>query len=507
MVIEYRRNLTITADGVTEIHETDKKLYTEHYTWEEWKNLLLECHSPPVFTGRRLFHCKHECRGKNGEPMCAQKARLNTHRWHGCPRNVDANGTVIPEKMYPNLLEKNVTIDKLLSGFSPQRLVREYVTETQDMLRRGEAVNFQQGVPAIRGQSGRSSPKKQSKKTVKGETKQSEDRLATKAKAMVLDSSDSETDPDTDFEGSDSPLVESRPPIIANPETVPTPAPVPIVLSPPRRDTSGSEDEATEAVPDTFAVVPWAGLPPRAPIGGHNLMTKARKAVKDPEDREFGSRINKRKKTPAQKVPAARSETNTTASKRSKPTEATPPSPARAETAVSVTAVSGPTDDSEDIGVEPMVVDEAIVEVPLSPMSALMREKEKVEAEARKAAESLFRIDLLPQPETRLGHTGLTILMDYGLFGEEREFHSWDRTTLRTRLGEFLENEGRETMTSVTYGRFQKLNRKVRHLLSFVFFFFYLIFILFFVNIFPDSLYCLSIFHTCLALQSVTHAS
>lgn len=468
MVIEYRRNLQITADGVTEVHETDKKLYTEHYTWEEWKNLLLECHSPPVFRGRRLFHCKHECRGKNGEPMCAQKARLNTHRWHGCPRNVDANGRVIPEKMYPNLLEKNVTIDKLVAGVSPQRLVREYVTETQDMLRRGEAVNFQQGVPAIRGQSGRS-PKKQSKKTVKGETEQSEDRLATMAKATVPDSSDSETDPDTDFEGSDSPVVErradSRPPLIANPETAPTPAVVPIILSPPRRD--------TRAVPHTFAVVPRAGLPPRPPIRGHDLTTKARKQVKDPEDREFGAPINKRKKTPAQKVPAARTETNTTASKRSKPTEATPPSPARADTSVSVTPVSGPSDDSHDIGVEPMVVDEAIVEVPLSPRSALMREKEKVEAEARQAAESLFRIDPLPQPETRLGHTGLTILMDYGLFGEEREFHSWDRTTLRTRLGEVLENEGRETITSVTYGRFQKLNRKVRHLLSFVFFFFF----------------------------------
>jgi len=46
MVKEYRKNVAITADGVTEIHGTDEKLYTEHYTWEEWKNLLLKCHSP-----------------------------------------------------------------------------------------------------------------------------------------------------------------------------------------------------------------------------------------------------------------------------------------------------------------------------------------------------------------------------------------------------------------------------------------------------------------------------
>lgn len=207
MAPEYRRNLQITDDGVTEVHESDKKLFTEHYTWEEWKNLLLECHSAPVMLGRRLFCCKHKCRGKNGEPMCAQKARLNTHRWHGCPLNVDANGNVIPEKMYPNLLEKNVTIDKLQAGVSPQKLVRDYVNETQAMLRRGEPVKFQQGVPAIRGPSGRS-PKKQTKKPMKAETKTVPDRLAVRTLEMVLSSSDSEAEADSDFEASDSPVVE-----------------------------------------------------------------------------------------------------------------------------------------------------------------------------------------------------------------------------------------------------------------------------------------------------------
>ena len=132
-----RRDITLVGGGVREVHHIDNKLYEEVYTFEEWRDLLLECHSDLVCESRRNFYCKHKCRKRDGQPFKVQKLRLNTHRWHGCPNHVDAEGRPIPEKMYPNLLYGNSTVLRLREGKPPQVQIMEYIKETDRLIKAG----------------------------------------------------------------------------------------------------------------------------------------------------------------------------------------------------------------------------------------------------------------------------------------------------------------------------------------------------------------------------------
>jgi hypothetical protein len=112
------RDVTIENNRVREVHAIDQYRYVEFYDIAKWKALMLVGQNPPVRQARREYMYRH-CGEKK------QFMRLNSHRRQGCPRNKNAIGVPILEKMYPNLLTNSTTRD-LEAGVDLVELIRLY---------------------------------------------------------------------------------------------------------------------------------------------------------------------------------------------------------------------------------------------------------------------------------------------------------------------------------------------------------------------------------------------
>jgi hypothetical protein len=118
MVPRGYRDVTVENGRVREVHVIDQHWYVDLYDIAEWKALMLAAQNPPVRQARKEYMCRHCGRKK-------QFIRLNSHCCQGCPRNKNAAGVPIPDKIYPNLLTDSTARD-LEAGADLVELIRLY---------------------------------------------------------------------------------------------------------------------------------------------------------------------------------------------------------------------------------------------------------------------------------------------------------------------------------------------------------------------------------------------
>jgi hypothetical protein len=112
---------------------------------------------------------------------------------------------------------------------------------------------------------------------------------------------------------------------------------------------------------------------------------------------------------------------------------------------------------------EPMMTADVHSGSPVSPKSLLELQRQSVKHEAEIEALRKYAAPLLPAPARKLERTGFTLLLDHSLLGPNDTVQSWDKATLLSRLKEFIHSETKDTITSLTLGRFQKNKMRVSY--------------------------------------------
>ena len=111
---------------VYERFDLDENVWLEEYTVDEWRTMLLECHTAPVFLEHKKFQCMI-CPPNLRRGM--QKHRLNNHR-----RNQHEGGF----KFYPTGLEQNWVTLLLEKKKTPEELIQEWRVKHPDGMRKKE---------------------------------------------------------------------------------------------------------------------------------------------------------------------------------------------------------------------------------------------------------------------------------------------------------------------------------------------------------------------------------